>query len=65
MAELQCKAMELMERVMEGDESVAEDSKKFGLEVQKMSEEIEEKYTSEKDKEVFAEAFYIALGNCE
>lgn len=65
MAELQCAAMDLMEKVMSGDESVMAESEEFAKKAEKLQKEIEEKYSSEEDQEAFIAAFEKELENCK
>jgi len=64
-AELQCKAQKLMQRVTSGDMSVMEESTKLTSEAESLSKELEGKYTSDSDKEKFAEALLKEMGNCK
>ena len=64
-AELQCKAQQLMEKATSGDMSVMEESTKLASEAADLSKEMEGKYTSDSDKEKFAEALLKEMGNCK
>jgi hypothetical protein len=63
-AELQCKAQELIQKATSGDMSVMEESTKLASEAATLSKEMEEKYTSDSDKKKFAEALLKEMGNC-
>ena len=64
-AELQCKAQELMQKATSGDMSVMEESTKLASEAATLSKEMEGKYTSDSDKKKFAEALLKEMGNCK
>lgn len=63
-AELQCEAEKLMQKALSGDQSVMEESKELASEAEALSQELEEKYTLESDREKFTEAFLKEMGNC-
>jgi hypothetical protein len=63
-AELQCKAQQLMQKATSGDMSVMEESTKLATEAATLSKEMEGKYTSDSDKEKFANALLKELGIC-
>jgi hypothetical protein len=63
-AELQCKAQELMQKATSGDMSVMEESTKLASEAANLSKEMERKYTSDSDKQKFAEALLKEMGKC-
>ena len=63
-AELQCKAQQLMQKATSGDMSVMEESTKLASEAATLSNEMEGKYTSDSDKKKFAEALLKAMGDC-
>ena len=63
-AELQCKAQQLMKKATSGDMSVMEESTKLASEAATLSKEMEGKYTSDSDKQKFAEALLKEMGNC-
>lgn len=65
MAELQCKAKELVEKAASGDASVLEESTKLAAEAASLKEEIRGKYTSESDQKEFGEALLKEMGNCK
>lgn len=65
MAELQCKAKELMEKAASGDTSVMEESTKLAAEAASLTKEIEGKYTSESDQKEFNMALLKEMGNCK
>jgi hypothetical protein len=64
-ADVQCRAQKLMEKASSGDMSVLEESTKLATEAQNLSKEMEEKYTSDSEKEEFAKALLKELGNCK
>ena len=64
-AELQCKAQQLMKKATSGDMSVIEESSKLTSEAATLSKEMEGKYTSDSDKKKFAEALLKAMGDCK
>ena len=64
-AELQCKAQQLMQKATNGDISVMEESTKLSSEAETLTKEMKEKYTSDSDKEKFAEALLKEMGNCK
>jgi hypothetical protein len=63
-AELQCKAQKLAQKAMTGDMSVLEESTKLASEAATLSQEMEGKYTSDSDKQEFAQALLKEMGNC-
>lgn len=65
MAELQCAAMDLMGKVMSGDESVMKESQEFAKRAEELQKEIEDKYTSEEDQKTFFAAFQKELEKCK
>ena len=64
-AELQCKAQQLMQKATSGDMSVMAESTKLASEAATLSKEMEGKYTSDSDKKKFAEALLKEMGNCK
>ena len=64
-AEIQCKAQQLMLKAASGDQSVIEESTKLSSELASLSKEMEGKYTSESDKKNFSEALLKEMGNCK
>ena len=64
-AELQCKAQQLVQKATSGDMSVMEESTKLTSEAAALSKEMEGKYTSDSDKKKFAEALLKEMGNCK
>ncbi len=64
-ADLQCKAQELMLEATSGDMSVMEKSTKLASEAATLLEEMEVKYSSDSDKKRFAEALLKEMGNCK
>ena len=64
-AELQCKAQKLMLEATSGDMSVMAESSKLTSEALALSKEMEGKYTSDSDKQKFAEALLKEMGNCK
>jgi hypothetical protein len=64
-AELQCEAQKLIQEATLGDMSVIEESNKLASEAADLSKELEGKYTSDSDKQKFAEALMKEMGNCE
>jgi predicted small secreted protein len=64
-AELQCKAQQLMLKATSGDMSVMEESTKIATEAASLSKEMEGKYTSDADKQKFGEALLKEMGNCK
>ncbi|WP_159520121.1 hypothetical protein [Sunxiuqinia indica] len=63
-AELQCEAQELMQKVMAGDASLMEESSKLAEKAAELSLEMEKKYDSASDRQKFAEALLKEMGNC-
>lgn len=63
-AKLQCEAEKIMQKVLSGDLSVIEESKELASEAEALKKEIEEKYTSDSDKDKFADALLKEMGNC-
>ncbi len=63
-AELQCKALKLMQKATSGDMSVIEESTKLSSEADALYKELEDKYTSDYDKKKFAAALLKEMGNC-
>lgn len=64
-AELQCKAQELMQKAASGDMSLMEESTKLTSEAATLSNEMEGKYTSDADKQKFAEALLREISKCK
>jgi hypothetical protein len=64
-ADLQCKAQQLMQKATSGDMSVMTESTKLASDAAALSKEMEGKYTSDSDKQKFAEALLKAMGNCK
>ena len=64
-AELQCKAQQLMLKSASGDMSVMDESTKLASESASLLKEMEGKYTSDSDKKNFAEALLKEMGNCK
>ena len=63
-AELECKAQQLMKKATSGDMSVMEESTKLKSEQRTLKKEIEAKYTSDSDIQKFKEALLKEMGNC-
>lgn len=63
-AELQCKAQKLVLKASSGDMTVLEESTKLASEAAALSQEMEGKYTSDSDKQEFAQALLKEMGNC-
>ena len=64
-ADLQCRAQQLMQKAATGDMSVMEESTKLANEAATLSKEMEDKYTSDSDKKKFAEALLKEMENCK
>jgi len=64
-ADLQCKAQQLMKKATSGDMSVITESTKLMSDAAALSKEMEGKYTSDSDKKKFAEALLKAMGDCK
>jgi hypothetical protein len=64
-AELQCKAVKLMQKAATGDTSVMEESTKLTTEAASLAKEMEGKYTSESDAKEFAEALSKEMEDCK
>ncbi|MSP70160.1 MAG: hypothetical protein EXR20_07795 [Bacteroidetes bacterium] len=68
-AELMCKAQKMATEVAAqaaaGDMSAITESTKLASEAATLSKEMEGKYTSDSDKEKFAEACLEAMGDCK
>ena len=64
-AELQCKAIKLMQKAASGDTSIIEESTKLSTEAASLTKEMEGKYTSESDQKEFSEALLKEMGNCK
>lgn len=64
LAELQCKVQKLIQKAASGDMSIAEESQKLSSEAATLSKEMDGKYTSDSDKQKFAEALLKEMGNC-
>jgi len=64
-AELQCKANKLMQEITSGNMSVMEESTQLASEAASLSKEMEGKYSSDSDKEKFAEALLKEMGDCK
>lgn len=65
LAKLYCKNQEILERVMSGDESAMEEAAKFAEEAETLSEEMLEKYTTEKESMEFTKAVMKETQNCK
>ena len=64
-ADLQCKAQQLMGKAGSGDLSSITESAKLASEAASLTKEMEGKYSSDSDKKKFAEALLKELGNCK
>lgn len=64
-AELQCKAQQLALKAASGDMSILEESTKLSTEAAALASEMENKYTSDSDKQKFGEALLKEMGNCK
>ncbi len=64
-AELQCKAQKLMQKASSGDMSLVEESTKLTSEAVALQKELDGKYTSDADKEVFGKALLKEMANCK
>ena len=64
-AALQCEAQELMQKAASGDMDLLEKSSKLATEAATLSNEMQGKYTSDADKQKFAEALLKALNDCK
>jgi len=64
-ADLQCKALQLLQKATSGDMSLMEQSTKLSSEATSMVKEMESKYTSDSDKKKLAEALLKEMGNCK
>ena len=65
LADLECKGNQLMKKASSGDMSVLEESTKLATEAQELMKELEDKYSSDSDKEKLREAYLKAKKNCE
>jgi len=65
LANLQCKAQQLMQKATTGDMSIIEESTKLGAEAATLSEQMKGKYTSDSDKKKFAETLLKEMNNCK
>lgn len=65
LADLECKGTQLMKKASSGDMSVLEESTKLATEAQELMKELENKYSSDSDKEKLREAYEKAKKNCE
>lgn len=63
-AELQCKALKLVQKASSGDFSVIEESAKLTSEASALASEMEGKYNSDSDKQKFGEALLKEMGKC-
>lgn len=64
-AEIQCKAQQLIKKSTSGDMSLIEESTKLALKSEILLKELEEKYTSDSDKKKLAAALLKAMSNCK
>ena len=64
-AEIQCKAQQLIKKSTSGDMSLIEESTKLALESEILLKELEEKYTSDSDKKKLSAALLKAMSNCK
>jgi hypothetical protein len=64
-ADLQCKAQQLLQKATSGDMSLMEKSTKLTSEATSLVKEMESKYTSDSDKKKLAEALLKEMGNCK
>ncbi len=63
-AEIQCRAQKLMEKVANGDMNALTESQKISAEAVELEKELEGKYTSEEEKKAFGEALLKEIQNC-
>ena len=64
-AELQCKAQKIMQEAASGDIALTEKSSKLLFEAAALSNEMIGKYTSDTDKQKFAEAVLKEMDKCK
>ena len=64
-ADLQCKAQQLMGKAATGDLSVVSEGTALMTEASELTNEMQSKYSSDEDKAKFAEALLKAIGNCK
>ena len=64
-ADIQCKAQKLMQKVTSGDMSVMTEATKLSSEATSLQQELEGKYISDADKQKFAEALLKDMGDCK
>lgn len=65
LAELNCKAQKVAQKLASGDQSAAEESTKLAKEAADLAKELEGKYTSEADLKKYKEALEKENGNCK
>ena len=65
LADLKCKAQKIYGKLTSGDLSVINESNKLEFQVDSLSVEMEEKYSSEADKETFDKALSEAMNDCK
>jgi len=65
LADLQCRAQKLSEKVAAGDMGSMQESLDLTKEATQMFSELEAKYTTESEKEKLAEALLKEMGNCK
>ena len=64
-AELQCKSLKNMQKATSGDMSVMQESTALAAEATALAQEMEEKYTSESDKEKLQAAILEEMSKCQ
>ena len=65
LANLQCKAQKLGEKLTSGDMSVMEEITKLETEAESLAKELEKKYSSADEQEKFIKAVYSEMNNCK
>lgn len=65
LADIQCRALKITQKVTSGDLSVIQESTKLQAEVVSLNSELKSKYTTREDAEAFSKAYLKAFGECK
>lgn len=64
LAELQCKTIKLIGKVMDGDSSAVSESKQLEEDINKLQKKMENKYSTTEEKQKLAIAVLQEMGKC-
>lgn len=64
LAELQCKTVKLIEKVMKGDSTAVSESKQLEEDIKNLQQKMEKKYITTEEKQKLAIAVLEEMGKC-